>query len=82
MTYGDDDWDDDDLDDYPEDMDEAGTIPCPNCGAEIYEESPQCPVCGEYVTRRSGRVWDGKPYWYILLGLCGIIAVTCILLIS
>ncbi|SFI88264.1 SIR2 family protein [Planctomicrobium piriforme] len=72
MTSNDDsDWDDD----WPEDSDEADTIPCPSCGAEIHEDSPQCPVCGDYVIHRPGRVWDGKPLWYIALALLGIIAV-------
>ncbi|WP_437187004.1 hypothetical protein SH668x_000378 [Planctomicrobium sp. SH668] len=69
-------YEDDDLDDdYPEDSEDHGTIPCPSCGADIYEDAPQCPICGEYVTSTSRSAWDGKPLWYIIIGLAGIFAV-------
>lgn len=74
----DEDWDDD-YEDAPDDSEEADTIPCPNCGAEIYEESPRCPICGEYVVSNSRRVWSGKPVWYIVLALLGIAAVCLVM---
>jgi len=60
--------------DHGDDSAGAELVACPACGAEIYEESEQCPKCGEYVTQ-STRAWDGKPVWWLLLGLAGIIAV-------
>jgi RNA polymerase subunit RPABC4/transcription elongation factor Spt4 len=54
--------------------DESLTVACPACGADVYEDAEQCPVCGEYVTH-STRAWDGKPLWWIILGVAGIIAV-------
>lgn len=70
-----DDWETDDADaDWPDDDDgETLTIPCPFCKADIYEESEQCPHCGEYVVR-SSTAWNGKPIWWIILGILGIIA--------
>jgi hypothetical protein len=70
-----DDWDDP-RDQQGFDEDELGddtseTVPCPECGVEIYEESEQCPVCGSYITHRHS-VWHGKPTWWILLGALGI----------
>lgn len=70
----DDDWDED-WEDEPEEPIEAGTIECPHCGAEIYEEAPQCPRCGEYVVHGTGEFWKNKPIWYVLLALLGIVAV-------
>jgi hypothetical protein len=29
------------------------TIPCPKCGAQVFEDSPKCPKCGQYVTAAS-----------------------------
>jgi len=59
MPRHDEDEDDDDLHDPdPSDMDdeddadgdaEVDTHPCPHCGADVYEESQQCPVCGQYI---------------------------------
>ena len=80
------DWQDDDYDeDSCEDGygiddldDETSTIRCPNCGTDVYEEAPQCPMCGEYVTF-STSVWDGKPVTWIVLGMAGIIAVILVL---
>lgn len=77
-TDWDDDWDsggsDEDGWDHGDDLAESETIPCPACGADVYEDAEQCPACGEYITRDT-RAWSGKPAWWILLGLAGIIAV-------
>lgn len=65
--------DDSDLyDEYPVESDESdsfGTLPCSECGAEIFDDAVQCPQCGWYVTwdapgGRSPR-WD----WLIKVGL-------------
>lgn len=73
--FGDQDFDDED--EYGDDTSE--TVPCPECGVEIYEESKQCPVCGAYITFGHS-VWHGKPAWWILLGLLGIVTVVLLLL--
>ena len=72
------DWDlDDEYDDEPFDSDDeddaTDVVDCPACGAEIYAEAEQCPVCGEYVIATSN-VWDGKPTWWVVLALAGILA--------
>lgn len=75
MRYDDDDdsdWSDDDDDDYGDDTPEL--VECPSCGVEIYEESVLCPSCGEYITHRTSPM-AGRPLWFALLGLAGIIAV-------
>ena len=72
------DWDEPDDDDYDVDEDESATVACGNCGAEVDADSIRCPVCGEYLTTDT-RVWSGKPVWYILLALAGIIAVLRVL---
>jgi len=66
---GDDDWvpDESDFDD------ETDVVPCPHCGAEVYEDAEQCPACGEYIVHRTN-VWHGKPWWWVVLGLLGITA--------
>jgi hypothetical protein len=73
-----DDWDDDSDEEWPDDDDSAETVPCPSCGADIYEEAEQCPECGEYVVRDNS-VLGGKPRWYIVLALLGILAVVAVL---
>ena len=50
----------------------------PACGAEVYEEAPQCPVCGEYMIHET-RVLVGKPVWYVLLAILGIVSVIVVL---
>lgn len=70
-----------DWDDEPEEWDEPGeggeddeetaVLPCPHCGAEVYEEAERCPHCGAYIVRRL-RAWEGRPRWWIVLGLLGI----------
>ena len=60
-------WDDDD--DYGDD-EEDPTILCPYCRAEIWEEAPQCPECGEYLSledRQARHEW--QPRWIVLTAL-------------
>ena len=66
-----------DVREYPDeddDGDEAVTLPCPCCGAEIDEEAVRCPHCGSYITH-SSNLWSGRSLWWIVLGVLGILAV-------
>ena len=54
------------------------TEPCPECGAEVYEDTPRCPACGNYITHRAS-VWSGRPGWWILLGVVGVLATILVL---
>jgi hypothetical protein len=48
-------------------------VACPHCKSAIYEDSVQCPACGEYVTF-DHTVWSGRSWLWIVLGLLGVIA--------
>lgn len=62
-------------DDYGDDS-ESLTVPCPECGAEVYEDAVRCPVCDNYIVAGGhGSLWAGRPAWWIILGMAGIIAV-------
>ena len=78
QTFEDPDWDDEDWsggEDFGAD-DESTTTECTHCGADIYDDSPRCPICGEYqVGSRSLTAWQGRPLWWKLGGLLGIFAV-------
>ena len=71
-------WNEDSDPDYTDDQDadegDSLTHPCPECGTDVYEDAERCPACGEWITRRSS-VWQGKPLWWVILGVLGIIAV-------
>ena len=75
------DWSDDaDYDDYPDDSDASSeTVVCSSCGRDVYEEASMCPHCGEFLTS-STSVWDGRPGWWSVVGLAGIVAVILVLL--
>ncbi len=60
--------------------DESETVPCPHCGADVYEDAVECPVCGQYITPGSRDLWVGRSAWWVLLGLLGIGAVLWVLL--
>ncbi len=68
---GEENWDDE-LSQFDPD-EETSTIRCPQCNAEIYEDSVQCPVCRQYISPGSN-VWSGRPLWWIFLALLGIVA--------
>ncbi|MCA9076023.1 MAG: hypothetical protein KDA93_13430 [Planctomycetaceae bacterium] len=73
------DWDE--TDDWTEESDDDQGVdvrPCPSCGVEIYEEAERCPHCGEYVVW-SNSAFAGKPKWWVVLGIMGIIAVIVVL---
>lgn len=70
-----------DEDEFPNDEwddDSAETAPCPECGAEVYEDAVQCPVCGNYITHQT-RIWSGRPGWWVILGLLGVLAAVLVL---
>ena len=68
----DDDWSGESDFDEDEEL-ESEVLPCPNCGADVYEDAPQCPECGSYITFRAS-VWSARSWWWILLGLLGVAA--------
>ena len=67
-----------DASDYPDEEDVTSTVPCPECGAEVYEDAVRCPACGNYITHATS-VWSGRPGWWIVLGLLGVVAVIVVL---
>ncbi|HEV3168469.1 MAG TPA: zinc-ribbon domain-containing protein [Isosphaeraceae bacterium] len=67
------DWDEDGLND-DDDNDHSGVVPCPSCGAEVYDDAEQCPACGDHIVHPTNQ-WYGKPWWWVVLGLLGIAAV-------
>ena len=62
---------------YPDedefDDDASLTLPCPQCGADVYEDAPACPACGAYITHDTSQ-WSARPAWWILLGILGVLA--------
>jgi hypothetical protein len=66
----DDEWSDED--DWSDE--DSPTTPCPECGADVYEESDHCPACGHFLLSDSSHPLMEKPAWFVILGLVGIIA--------
>ena len=64
--------------DEDDDDDSTETVPCPHCGAEVYEDAVRCPVCGAYITQQSN-VFAGRSTWWIIMGLLGIVATVAML---
>ncbi|MEX0886150.1 MAG: hypothetical protein WD009_06890, partial [Phycisphaeraceae bacterium] len=65
-----------DMDDE-EAAEDTGTAPCPACGAMIYEDALQCPVCGRFVEWRDATdaggasLLAGRAWWWIALAAAG-----------
>ena len=70
--------DESDLDD---DFDESETVPCPECGEEIYEDASSCPYCGHFVTF-SAHPWSGRSTVWIGVGVAGTLAVIAALILG
>jgi DNA-directed RNA polymerase subunit RPC12/RpoP len=58
---GDDGWDDD----FGSDDENEPTVPCPYCRREIFEGSPRCPHCGQYIFADDSPPMR-KPWWIIV----------------
>ncbi len=70
-----------DDDEYPEPDDESEdakseTVPCPECGADVYEDAVQCPHCGAYIESTPSK--EGA--WWIIVGV--IVAILAILTLA
>lgn len=79
--FADDDFAEDEFEYDPNDDDAdepTETIPCPSCGAEVYEDAVQCPSCGQYISP-STSLWSNRPWWWIALGAAGVVAVIVVL---
>lgn len=55
------------------DDDLSETVPCSQCGADIYEDAVRCPACGTYLTHHTNP-WSRRPRWWIILGWLGFLA--------
>ena len=63
-----------DPDESDQDSDEeSGTLPCPKCGEEVWEEAERCPHCGEHIT--PGAAANRKPWWVIVAAILALLAV-------
>ena len=82
-SFDDSDSDVDDLDGSGDDSDDddSPTVECPMCGCDVYQDAQQCPVCGEWIVH-TPRIWAGRPWWWVWLGVIGIIAVIWSLLFA
>jgi predicted nucleic acid-binding Zn ribbon protein len=48
-----------------DDSDNDTTIICPHCDRSIYDDSEQCPHCGEYLTHEDAPR-QRKPLWIVV----------------
>ena len=80
---GEDDWEEDwngdssDDDDFDQETEDDGepTISCPYCGTEVYEDSPRCPSCENYLSLEdSPPTATNKPWWVLLGAGLGLLA--------
>ena len=52
--------------DFYDDDDDDLTFDCPSCGAAVYEDSPRCPQCGDYVTNASSSGLRSR-WWFVVI---------------
>ena len=66
---------DDDLDDENavEDADDETVITCLHCGEDVFDDAEQCPACGSWIVRDRRASLAGKPSWFVVLGLVGVL---------
>ncbi len=64
-----------DEDEFPDENDDGltETVPCPSCGADVYDEAEQCPYCGNHITSPTNP-WGGRSAWWVALAVLGLVA--------
>jgi hypothetical protein len=62
-------------------LDDDCYISCAHCGEVVYDDSPDCPYCGQDTTGAGGR-WADRGIWWKVLGLLGTVAVLWALLLG
>jgi endogenous inhibitor of DNA gyrase (YacG/DUF329 family) len=55
------------------DRDDAETVPCPHCGAAVYEEAERCPHCETYLSEEDAPAH--KPWWVVVGALAALAVV-------
>lgn len=50
-----------------DDWDEEPTVPCPQCGHEVHEDSPRCPHCENWISDEDAPA--GRKPWWLLIGV-------------
>lgn len=71
----DDEEEDEDWSDDESDFDGESTITCPHCGTEVYEDSPRCPSCENYLSLEDAPpTATSKPWWVLLGAVLGLLA--------
>ena len=53
---------------------------CGGCGADVYDDSVQCPVCGQYIFSTTA-ITDRRSWLWVLVAAAVIIAFLCYVLI-
>jgi len=75
---GDHDWTEEE--DWPDENGESFTISCPECGFELHEEVEMCSNCGYFLEDGSSHPLSGRPAWFVVLGILGVLATLAALL--
>jgi endogenous inhibitor of DNA gyrase (YacG/DUF329 family) len=75
---------DDDERDWPDESDQdadddpdAMTVPCPHCGADVFDEADVCPRCGNFIVH--GEASSKRPSVWLLVGV--IVCLAAVLLV-
>ncbi len=77
LEFDDDDDENPDADDQDDDFDadddeETSVVPCPSCGADVYEEADRCPHCGSFIDPTAAPRRD-KPGWWVGLSRVSVV---------
>ncbi|MFQ5490164.1 MAG: hypothetical protein ACE5GE_05520 [Phycisphaerae bacterium] len=73
MSVDDPDWSGEGYDD--EDDGAPEMLACPACGAMVYEETQQCPQCGDWIVPHAAAARRKSPLWIVaaVLALAGML---------
>ena len=61
------------VDDEVDEDDDVDTMPCPYCGAAIYDDAVRCPKCDQYLSDED-RTTTNQPRWIIVTALVVLVA--------
>ena len=65
-----------DDEDWPDEDEDEGYVPCPHCGETMLEAADHCPSCNQWITAEDVPI-KRKPWWIVVVVV--VLIATCVL---
>ena len=60
----------------------VGTVPCPYCHRQVYDQAERCPYCESYISQEDVPAESKRNPWWIIFGALGVMAVVALWILA